>query len=87
MNDKESLSAFIEGRLSWELSCYDDINVSGLADSLAYGLKNNGYCADPHVEYDKALTCPINKRHEKHCNCAGCPSYEFCQMLRKEGYV
>lgn len=87
MNNKDSLSAFIEDRLSWELSELDDVNVGRIADDLAYGLKNNGYCSEPYFEYEKALMCPINKRQEKYCGCTKCKSHEFCTMLRKEGYV
>ena len=81
------LVEFIEDRLSWELSNYDDINVGGLASDLAFGLKNNGYCQDPYFEFDKALCCPINKRREKDCRMVSCPSYEFCMKLRREGYL
>lgn len=78
---------FIEERLSWELSTYDDINVRGIASDLAYGLERNGYCQDPYFKFDQALCCPINKRREKDCRMVPCPSYEFCMMLRREGYI
>jgi hypothetical protein len=87
MTNKDSLSAFIEDRLSWELSEFDDVNVGGIAADLAYGLKNNGYCSDPYTTYEQALCCPINKRREKDCLMASCPNNEFCRMLRKEGYI
>lgn len=82
-----SLYNFIEERLSWELSEFDDINVGGLASDLAYGLENSGYCNEQYFEFKKALVCPINKRREKDCYCSTCNSHEFCMMLRKEGYV
>lgn len=78
---------FIEERLSWELSTYDDINVGGVASDLARGLEHSGYCQDPYLEFDQALCCPINKRREKDCRLVSCPSYEFCMMLRREGYI
>lgn len=87
MNNKDSLSTFIEDRLSWELSALDDINVVGLSEDLAYGLKNNGYCSEPYTDFERALICPINKRREKYCGCTHCASHEFCMLLRKEGYV
>ena len=78
---------FVEERLSWELSTYDDINVGGIASDLARGLEYNGYCQNPYFEFDQALCCPINKRREKDCQMVSCPSYKFCMMLRKEGYI
>jgi hypothetical protein len=87
MTNKDSLRAFIEDRLSWELSELDDVNVGGIAADLAYGLENNGYCSDPYTTYEHALCCPINKRREKDCLMASCPNNEFCRMLRKEGYI
>lgn len=86
MNDT-SIYNFIESELSWALDDLSDINVRGIAEDLAESLKTNGYCSDPYFEYAKALMCPINKRHEKYCGCTQCPSHEFCEMLRKEGYV
>ena len=87
MNNKDSLSTFIEDRLSWELSPYEGINVIVIADELAEELKDRGYCSEPYTEYEKALICPINKRKEKYCGCTHCESHEFCMMLRKEGYI
>lgn len=87
MKNKDSLSVFIEDRLSWELSELDDVNVGGIASDLAYGLKNNGYCSDPYTTYEQALCCPINKRREKDCLMTSCINNEFCRMLRKEGYI
>jgi len=83
----DSLSAFIEDRLSWELSAFDDINVGGLAEDIAYDLKSHGYCSEPYFAYEKALQCSINKRGEKYCSCTSCESHEFCMLLRKEGYI
>ena len=82
-----SLYTFIESELLWALDDVSDINVKGIADDLADNLKSNGYCSDPYLEFDRALTCPINKRREKYCGCTHCASHEFCMMLRKEGYV
>lgn len=86
MNDT-SIYEFIETELAWELDDVSDINVRGIAEDLADKLKINGYCSDPYFGYEKALICPINKKHEKYCGCTHCESYQFCELLRKEGYV
>lgn len=85
--NSDQLASFIEDRLSWELAPYEDVNVGGIAEDIAYDLKSHGYCSEPYFEYEKALACPINKRHEKYCGCTHCASHDFCMMLRKEGYV
>lgn len=85
--NKTNIYNFIESELAWKLDDKSDVNVSGIANDLADGLKANGYCSDPYFEYDKALMCPINKRRESYCGCTHCVSHEFCMMLRKEGYV
>ena len=85
--NNDQLASFIEDRLSWELAPYDDVTVGGIADDIAYDLKSHGYCSEPYFAYEKALMCPINKRREKQCSCTTCESYEFCALLRKEGYV
>lgn len=84
MND---LYNFIETELAWQLDDISDINIRGIAEDLADSLKTNGYCSDPYFGYEKALTCPINKRREKYCGCTICESHHFCELLRKEGYV
>lgn len=83
----DSLSTFIEDKLSWKLSELDDVHVGNLAEELADGLTRNGYCSEPYVEFERALNCPINKRREKYCGCTYCESHEFCILLRKEGYI
>lgn len=87
MKTKDSLSAFIEDRLSWELSELDDVNIGGIAADLADGLENNGYCTNLYTGYEQALCCPINKRREKECLMTFCPNNEFCRLLRREGYI
>ena len=62
-------------------------NKEALANDLADELETNGYCSSPYEEYRKALICPINKRREKYCGCTQCESHEFCELLRKEGYI
>lgn len=54
---------------------------------LADRLEKKGYCAEPYLEYEKALCCPINKRREKECLMVSCPNNTFCRLLRKEGYI
>ena len=81
-----NLVDFIDDELFFELSPWD-INTRSVAEDLADTLTSNRYCSDPYSSYDKALTCPINKRREKYCGCTTCESHEFCMMLRKEGYV
>ena len=87
MNEK-SLINYIDDFLSWELDSYqEEINIRGLAADLADRLELDNYCSNPYVEFDRALCCPINKRREKYCGNTLCSSYEFCVLLRKEGYV
>ena len=87
MNDT-SIYTFIESELLWALDDdISDINVKGIADDLADSLKLNGYCSDPYFEYEKALACPINKKHDGYCGNTLCTSHRFCELLRKEGYV
>ena len=81
-----NLVDFIENELYFELAPWD-INVKSVAEDLTDMLISNGYCSNPYSSYDKALTCPINKRREKYCGCTQCENHEFCIMLRKEGYV
>lgn len=83
----KSLNSFIEERLTWEFAPVDDINLGRVADSLAESLEAHGYCSRPYSKFESALICPINKRREKDCRMVSCPSYTFCQLLRKEGYV
>ncbi len=82
----KSLSSFIEERLAWELSP-SELNMAGFAEELADSLENNGYCTESYHDYERALTCPINKRGEKDCLMSSCPSNIFCRLLRKEGYI
>ena len=55
------------------------------AEDLASDLRE--LCRDPYTDYRTALTCPINKRGEKECRATICNSYEFCHILRQEGYI
>ena len=88
MKPKDSLSSFIEERLLFELSPhYDDINVVNLAEYLADSLKMYNYCEEPYFAYERALECPINKCREKECRACNCNSYDFCRLLRREGYI
>ena len=85
MNDK-TLAKYLREFFAWRLDTYE-VDTDALGDDLADELERRGYCSNPYLEYDKALMCPINKKHEKYCGCTKCPSYTFCIMLRKEGYV
>lgn len=82
-----SLSAFLSEHLNWHLAGNIEAQEALNADDLAYELERRGYCSEPYLEYEKALTCPINKRRETYCGCAICPSHRFCELLRKEGYI
>lgn len=85
MNDK-TLGACLREFLAWHMTpC--EFNTDVLAENIADELIKKGYCSDPYLEHAKALMCQINKRREKYCGCTHCISYEFCMMLRKEGYV
>lgn len=66
-----------------------DYNKRGLLDEweLAERLERDGYCSEPYREYERALTCPINKRREKDCLMTSCSSNHFCRLLRREGYI
>ena len=85
INDKK-LAEYLREFFAWRLYTYE-VNTDALGDDLADVLERHGYCTDPYFDFDKALSCPINKRREKHCGCTLCPSHRFCEMLRKEGYV
>jgi DNA-directed RNA polymerase specialized sigma54-like protein len=79
-----SLREFLQDQLSYYSY---ELNSDALADDLAYALETRGYCSSPYFEHDKALMCQINKRHEPDCRNVHCASYNFCMMMRKEGYV
>ena len=64
-----------------------DIRYKIDEEELAYRLKSRGFCSDHCVEYEKALCCQINKRRERQCYDVHCENYEFCNLMRKEGYV
>ena len=66
-----------------------DCNYRGHLDEweLAERLTRGGYCTQPYFEYEKALSCPINKRREKDCLMTSCSSNHFCKLLRREGYI
>lgn len=82
-----SLSEFLSDYFDWHLAGNYEAQEALCANDLASELENRGYCTNPYLEYDKALMCPINKNHESYCGCTQCESYNFCMMLRKEGYV
>lgn len=85
MTDK-TLSSYLDEYFNWHLA--GDIEAREAVDGgeLAADLIRGGYCAEPYFKYEKALTCPINKRNEKHCGCTRCESYQFCELLRRESY-
>ena len=85
INDKK-LAEYLREFFAWRLDTYE-VNTDALGDDLADALERYGYCTDPYFDFDKALSCPINKRREKYCGCTLCSSHRFCEMLRKEGYV
>lgn len=78
---KNNLNAFLEEYFTWN---FPHVAYGDSIEDLAEELKRNNYCFD---SYHKALTCPINKRRDTYCGCTQCVSYEFCSMLRKEGYL
>ena len=85
MNNK-SLAEYLIDAFRWRLDYYD-IDATELGYDIANDLERHGYCLDPYSDFAKALACPVNKRYEKYCSCTGCDSYEFCTLLRKEGYI
>ena len=82
----KTLAEYLREFFAWHLDTYE-VNTDVLGDALADALTRRGYCSDIYFEYDKALTCPLNKQHEKYCGCTTCSSHRFCEMLRKEGYI
>jgi hypothetical protein len=83
--NEQTLANYLREFFAWQLDPYE-VNTDALGDDLADALERRGYCASPYAAYEKALICPLNKRREKLCNCY-CESRDFCQLLRKEGYV
>lgn len=82
-----SLTEFIRDYFDCQLAGDYEAQEMLSADDLASDLENYGYCASPYLDYETALMCPINKRHEKYCSNTLCPSHKFCEMLRKENYI
>jgi len=82
---RAELANYFDSRLGARTDC----NYRGHLDEweLAERLERQGYCTEPYLEYEKALCCPINKRRETDCRMTCCPSYNFCRLLRKEGYI
>ena len=81
------LAEFIQDYLNCNLAGYYEAQQEVSGEELAEDLVNKGYCCNPYLEYDRALTCPVNKRKESFCNNTLCNSYDFCRLLRREGYV
>ena len=54
---------------------------------LADRLERRGYCQEPYIEYEKALCCALNKKGEAICKAITCEHYNFCSLLRREGYI
>lgn len=84
---KQTLCQYLSEYFNWRLDTWSEARRQIDEADLAYKLERDGYSSNPYTEYDRALTCPINKRREKYCGCTHCTSHEFCMMLRKEGYV
>lgn len=82
-----SLTEFIRNYFDWQLAGEYEAQELLSADDLADDLERNGYCASPYLDYELALMCLINKKREKYCGHTHCPCHQFCELLRKEGYV
>ena len=82
---RAELANYFDSRLGARTDC----NHRGRLDEweLAERLERQGDCSAPYLEYEKALTCPINKRREADCLMTCCPSNTFCKLLRREGYL
>lgn len=84
---KQTLCQYLSEYFNWHLDPWSEARRQIDEVDLADKLERDGYGSNPYTAYDRALTCPINKRREKYCGCTHCASHEFCMMLRKEGYV
>jgi hypothetical protein len=83
----QKLSSYLDDYLNWSLGGMSEARESIDEQDLARCLERDGYCSEPYFGYERALTCPINKRNEKYCGCTTCEHHNFCMLLRKEGYI
>jgi len=81
----KEIGEFLDNSIGCGYYCRERYKIDEHA--LAAKLENKGYCTEPYLEYERALCCPINKRREADCRMASCKSYDFCRLLRKEGYI
>jgi hypothetical protein len=83
----QKLSSYLDDYLNWSLGGMSEAREYVDEQDLARCLERDGYCSEPYFGYERALTCPINKRNEKYCGCTTCEHHNFCMLLRKEGYI
>jgi hypothetical protein len=81
----KEIGEFLDNSIGCGLYCKERRKIDEWA--LAKRPENNGYCTEPYFAYERALECPINKRREKECRVCHCESYDFCRLLRREGYI
>ena len=83
----QKLSSYLDDYLNWSLGGMSEARDCVDEQDLARCLERDGYCQNPYTGFERALCCSINKRREAECKMALCESYEFCRMLRQEGYI
>lgn len=83
----QKLSSYLDDYLNWSLGGMSEARECVDGYDLARCLERDGYCAEPYFAYERALCCPINKRGETECKMTLCESYNFCKLLRREGYI
>ena len=83
MSNHKELQKEIFQYLSWRVSptVLEDIDT----EELALQLERKGFCEDPYMGYEKALSCPLNIRNED-CYDPHCKNFKFCRLLNQEGY-
>ena len=88
MSVKDTVENIIQDYFdSLDYDMCDGYDVKDQLDAAELASDLEGLCSDPYTDYRNALTCPINKRGEKDCKATICNSYEFCHILRQEGYI
>lgn len=82
----KTLTSYLVEYFNWQFAP-TDINTESLGEDLARRLEQAGYCKNNNFNYEMALCCSINKKHEKDCLVFSCPNNDFCRLLRGEGYI
>lgn len=81
----KEIGEFLDNSIGCNYYCEERSKI--YEHALAARLENRGYCSDPYIDYENALTCPVNLRRELECNMVSCKHNNFCKILRREGYI